>query len=374
MKRLLLAGAALLGLAVLGLAWAVWRTFPREAGSVETRGHAAPIRIETDAHGVPTIRAQSVPDAFFGLGYAHAKDRLWQMEFQRRIGAGRLSEILGAGALPADRFLRTVGFRRAAESAWKSLADPQKRLLEAYAAGVNAFLAADGARPIEFRILRVAPEPWKPEDSLAWAKMMAWDLAGNAREEIRRAQFAAAVGSERASELLPLAASEPTILAGGEWLPAATPDLSGSRLPTPGPWSSLERAFASLDPLGLAAGGRSRQQLLGPRRVPKRDGPSDPRQRPAPGAARALGLVPGFPRRPGTARGRRDAAGRARRDHRAQRPDRLGTDVARARRAGPVRRGGRPRDPPRYRHRGEWRSFETRVETDSRPRRTRTRR
>ena len=120
MKRILLAAAGLLALVLLGLAWAVWRTFPRESGSVAAGSHAAPVRIETDARGVPTIRAQSIPDAFFGLGYAHAKDRLWQMEFQRRVAAGRLSEILGAGALPADRFLRTVGFRRAAESAWEA--------------------------------------------------------------------------------------------------------------------------------------------------------------------------------------------------------------------------------------------------------------
>ena len=93
----------------LGLAWAVWRTFPRESGSVEAEaGHAAAVTIEIDAHGVPTIRAQSIPDAMFGLGYVHAKDRLWQMEFQRRVGAGRLAEILGAGAL----FPRTGSFER----------------------------------------------------------------------------------------------------------------------------------------------------------------------------------------------------------------------------------------------------------------------
>ena len=182
-------------------------------------GHAAPIRIETDARGVPTIRAQSIPDALFGLGYAHARDRLWQMEFQRRVGSGRLAEILGEGLVPADRLLRTIGFRRAAEATAERLSESPRQLLQAYAAGVNAFLAADSARPIEFRILRVAPEPWTPVDSLVWARMMAWDLAGNAREEIRRASFIEAVGAEKAAQLLPLAGSTTTILSDGEWPP-----------------------------------------------------------------------------------------------------------------------------------------------------------
>ncbi len=169
-------------------------------------GHAAPIRIDFDAHGVPTIHAQSIPDAMFGLGYLHARDRLWQLEFQRRVGAGRLSEVLGRSLLASDRFLRTIGFRRAAEAAWAELSPESRLPFEAYARGVNAFLASSAARPIEFRILRVDPEPWTPEDSLVWGKMMAWDLAGNARDEIRQSRLAAAVGPERAAELMPVAA------------------------------------------------------------------------------------------------------------------------------------------------------------------------
>src|SRR5450830_1852823 len=100
---------------------AVRSTFPGESGSVRVAGIAGPIRIETDTLGVPTIRAASPADATFGLGYVHARDRLWQMEFQRRIGSGRLSEILGERLVPTDRFLRTVGFRRAAADALRAL-------------------------------------------------------------------------------------------------------------------------------------------------------------------------------------------------------------------------------------------------------------
>ena len=116
------------------------------------------------------------------------------MEYQRRIGAGRLAEILGPGVVDTDRFLRTVGFRRAAESAWKSLSAPARQKIEAYVRGVNAFLASSSARPVEFRILRFAPAPFDPVDALVWAKLMAWDLGGNARDEIRRTRLAVAGG------------------------------------------------------------------------------------------------------------------------------------------------------------------------------------
>jgi len=245
--------AALLLVALAGAGWLVFRTFPKTSGTVRVPGHAAPVRIETDGRGVPTIRAGSIPDAMFGLGYVHARDRLWQMEFERRLGSGRLAEMLGQELVSADRFLRTIGFRRAAELTESRLSTEARRLLEAYAAGVNAFLAADPARPIEFRLLRVSPEPWTPADTLVWGKMMAWDLAGNARGEIRRARFIEALGAERAAELLPLAGSEPTILSSRD-LAAA----SGTA-PLPGPlpkaeWDRVEDAFGPALALGLGVG------------------------------------------------------------------------------------------------------------------------
>ena len=257
MKRILLLLAVLVAGVVAYAAWAIWRTFPRDGGSQRVAGHSSPIAIDLDAHGVPTIRARSIPDAMFGLGYVHARDRLWQMEFQRRVGAGRLAEVLGEGLVSADRFLRTVGFRRAAEASWGSLSPQAQGMLRAYAAGVNAYLDTSSVRPIEFRLLRIDPEPWRPVDSLVWAKMMAWDLAANARDEIRRARFAAAVGPERAAELLPVAASDPTILEDADWKSEAPPPAPSpvSRVPSPGPWRPLDEAFALLDPLGF--GGES---------------------------------------------------------------------------------------------------------------------
>jgi penicillin G amidase len=249
LRKLLLAFLVVAALVLAAFLALVASTFPKESGTVTVAGVSAPVLIETDPHGFPTIRAQSQADALFGLGYVHARDRLWQMEYQRRIGAGRLAEILGPGALETDRFLRTLGFHRAAESAWRSLSAPAQRKVEAYVRGVNAFLASSSARPVEFRILRCTPAPFDPVDSLVWAKLMAWDLGGNARDEIRRTRFAAAVGETRAAELLPPAAASPTILEDGEWaLPA--PSRVASRFPfpvsrfAPLAWARLDAAFA----------------------------------------------------------------------------------------------------------------------------------
>src|SRR6476646_4222915 len=184
--RLTLIGLLAAGAIVAGAA--VYSTFPRRSGTVRVAGLSGPVRIETDALGIPTIRAGSPLEAAFGLGYVHARDRLWQMELQRRIGSGRLSEILGERLVETDRFLRTVGFRRAAAAALAGLAPAVRAQLDAYSAGANQFLATSKARPIEFRLLRIAAEPFDAVDSLVWSKMMEWDLAsGNSSGEIRRA-------------------------------------------------------------------------------------------------------------------------------------------------------------------------------------------
>ncbi|HEV8610037.1 MAG TPA: penicillin acylase family protein [Thermoanaerobaculia bacterium] len=266
MKRILVALAVLGGAAAAAVLLLALSTFPRESGTVKVAGVAAPVTIETDAHGVPTIRAASAADALFGLGYAHARDRLWQIEYQRRIGTGRLAEILGPRLVETDRFLRTIGFRRAAESAWRALPPEERRLLEAYTRGLNAYLASSSARPIEFRILRCPVSAFDPVDSLTWAKLMAWDLAGNARNEIRRARFVAAVGEKRAAELLPPVPETPTILEDEEWqrdfpLSAARGEGQGEGR---GSATALPSSFLSrLDRAFALAGARDPDSVLG---------------------------------------------------------------------------------------------------------------
>ncbi|NTU85239.1 MAG: penicillin acylase family protein, partial [Chloroflexales bacterium] len=193
------------------------RSLPQTSGELRAPGLAAPVQIIRDRDGVPHIRAQSEADALFALGYVHAQERLWQMEFQRRIGQARLSELFGPSTLETDRFLRTLGVFRVAQSAYAALAPEPRALLEAYAAGVNSFVDShQGQLPVEFTILGATPEPWRPEDSLAWAKMMAWDLGGNWSEEILRARLTSRVGPTAAAQLMPAAGrDDPLILPDG---------------------------------------------------------------------------------------------------------------------------------------------------------------
>ncbi|MFN3266262.1 MAG: penicillin acylase family protein, partial [Deinococcales bacterium] len=186
MKKQIVVGFA------LGLA-ALIACSPSAQNAQALRGLSAPVTVTRDQWGVPHIRATKDLDAFYALGYVHAQDRLWQMELNRRTGAGRLSEVLGSAALEQDKFLRTWGFYRAAESAYPALELRSKSILESYAAGVNAFMA-QGNLPIEFGLLGVKPEPWKPTDSLVWAKMLAFNLSSNWDEELENLELVKKVG------------------------------------------------------------------------------------------------------------------------------------------------------------------------------------
>ena len=145
MRRVILKAIAVLvllaAIAAAGGYHYLRRSLPQIDGTTRVAGLSAPIEIIRDADAIPHIVASNKLDGLFGLGYAHAQDRLWQMEFQRRIGHGRLSEVLGAATLPQDRFLRTVGFARAARAAWTSTPDWAKQQVNAYVAGINAFIS-----------------------------------------------------------------------------------------------------------------------------------------------------------------------------------------------------------------------------------------
>ena len=179
------------------------QSLPQTKGEIRVPGLSAPAEVLRDRYGIPHIFAASAEDASFALGFVHAQDRLWQMEMSRRIAAGRLAEIVGAGALETDRFLRTLGVRRSAEANLRSLDTETRKLLDAYAAGVNAFIASGPVLPPEFWLTGARPEPWTPADSVAWTKMMAWDLGGNWRNELLRMRLAKTLPLARIHELLP---------------------------------------------------------------------------------------------------------------------------------------------------------------------------
>ena len=179
------------------------QSLPKTAGEIEAQGLRVPVEVLRDRHGIPHIYARTVEDAYFALGFVHAQDRLWQMEMNRRIGSGRLAEILGPAALEADRFMRTLGLRRVAEANFVRYDAETQRALEAYAAGVNAFLAARPVLPPEFWLLNITPEPWTPVDSIVWTKVMAWDLGQNWRSELLRMRLSRTLATDRIQELLP---------------------------------------------------------------------------------------------------------------------------------------------------------------------------
>jgi penicillin G amidase len=204
-------------LASIGLAGGyIWlrQSLPVVEGTIEVQGLAAPVRIVRDAHAVPHIEAESFEDAIFAQGFVHAQDRLWQMDFRRRLGAGRLAEVLGPAGLPTDRLIRTLGFERAAKASLAHLRPDTLALLEAYAAGVNAWLATrTGPLPLEFLILGYEPEPWAPSDSLVWMRVLALDLSSNWRDELLRARLARRLSEDQIADLWPgSAASAPVTL------------------------------------------------------------------------------------------------------------------------------------------------------------------
>ena len=201
-------GLGFVALLLIAAAAALWlysrQVLPQTDGTLNVSGLLGELRIERDALGIPTIKAGSAEDAMFGLGFAHAQDRLWQLETHRRIGSGRLAEAFGPGALETDKFLRSLGVKRAATAQWAKASPEGRAAILAYTAGVNAYLQGHmKARPPEFIVLGVQPEPWTPEDSMAWAIMMAWDLGGNWSTELLRMRLALKMPVDRINQLIP---------------------------------------------------------------------------------------------------------------------------------------------------------------------------
>ena len=218
----LAAGVALLALAGSGTYWRWSRAaLPVVDGEVVLPGLGAPVTVRRDAHGIPHVRAASLPDLMRAQGYVTAQDRLWQMDVLRRAALGELADAFGEGALRADREMRTLGLNRAARDA-EALLDPDLRLaVESYAAGVNAFVDSHRDRlPLEFRLLRYLPRPWTVRDTLAVGKLLARDLAGGWEQEAYRALFADRLPPDVQDVLYPTRFADDHILFGTDRAPA----------------------------------------------------------------------------------------------------------------------------------------------------------
>lgn len=181
-KRLRLLASALSLLVLLAAAVAGWfylklrASLPELDGRQSLAGLSAPVTITRDARGIPTVRGATRTDVARALGFLHAQDRFFQMDLLRRRPAGELAALFGQAALPLDRSTRPHRFRALAQKVLADLPADDRALLAAYAAGANAGLAALGAKPFEYYVLRATPEPWRPEDSVLISYAMTLDL------------------------------------------------------------------------------------------------------------------------------------------------------------------------------------------------------
>lgn len=262
----LLAGMIWVGVSLVG------RSFVPEGSSRDAiAGLGAAASIVRDQQGVAYVVAESEADAYAAIGYAHAQDRLWQMDMMRRAGDGRLSEVFGRRTIGYDAMLRTIGFRRISEQILRAMPKATRSALDAYARGVNAFIGSHGGRlPMEFDALGYVPEPWSPVHSVMVARMLGWELNTSFWTDAVYGAIRDRVDSLRFEEILPSYPSDaPTIIPGGQRpepevqstrtappaAPAPTLVDSSATAPTGGPSASLP-----LDVLRLE---RSMREFLG---------------------------------------------------------------------------------------------------------------
>ncbi|WP_243228569.1 penicillin acylase family protein [Microbacterium sp. CIAB417] len=185
------------------LAWTIGRSFPQTSGEVELTGLEAQATVQRDASGIPTITADSSHDLFFAQGFVHAQDRFFEMDFRRHVTSGRVAEMFGESQVATDSFLRTLGWRVTAEEEVAAMDETTLGYYQAYADGVNAYLATRSGADLslEYAVLGIQNpdyevEPWEPADSVAWLKAMAWDLRTNVEAETERAILAAQLEAE----------------------------------------------------------------------------------------------------------------------------------------------------------------------------------
>jgi len=186
----------------LGLKSLSRRSLPKTQGQLVLKGLVSEVEVIRDAWGIPHIYAQNLPDLAFAQGFTHAQDRFWQMELSRRAATGTLSELFGKLALPTDIASRTFGFNRLGREDGTTLPKEVLDLLHAYVAGVNNYLTHHKKRiSVEFTLLRHEPNLWTLEDTLAFSRLMSWQLSHAWQGELIRARLAELAGEELAAEL-----------------------------------------------------------------------------------------------------------------------------------------------------------------------------
>jgi penicillin amidase len=207
-KYALIGGAASTGL-LASAAAVLWhrlarRPLPQVKGRIEIPELRGSVRVRRDRWGVPHVEAADREDLFFAQGYCHGQDRLWQMDFYRRVVCGRLAEMAGEEGLAVDRLMRTLGIRRVAEREEAEMEPALRAKLERFCAGVNAAARDARALPFEMQVLRLGFEPWRPVDILSLGKLLAFGLSTNWEKELLRADMVRELGPELAARLDPV--------------------------------------------------------------------------------------------------------------------------------------------------------------------------
>ena len=210
-------------LAGTGAAVYVQRSFAVVDGKIDVTGLRDAVRVQRDAADVTHIHAQTPQDAWFAMGFVHAQERTWQLEFNRRVMHGQLSEVFGEATLETDKLMRSLDIMGTARRQYDGLPLYAKEALQAYSQGIHAFHKdRPQALSPEFHVLGVKPggdagAVWEPEDSVGWALMMALDLGGNWGNEFARLSVAKTLDTDRLWQLMPPYPGEP---------PAASADLA----------------------------------------------------------------------------------------------------------------------------------------------------
>ena len=247
---------AIVGVVVLA-AITTQRGWIQATGTITIQGLHRPVTVVRDRYGIIQITADDRHDLFLAQGYVHAQERMWQMEVSRRIGAGRLAELFGKSQVDRDRYIRTLGWRVAAERDVATMSDDSKAILRAYSDGVNAWITEhDGQLSTPFVVAGLLSgggglggiplEPWTPLDTTTWQKVQAWSLGGNVDTEIFRLLADARLGNPARTDAL-FPAYDPSA-------PVITPSgLGGSGAPvTPAAPVSTDQSAASA-PTALTA-------------------------------------------------------------------------------------------------------------------------
>src|SRR5438105_4886764 len=203
LRRFGMAAGATGAVAAGAFGYLLRRPLPQLDGEIRLRGLTAAVEIVRDRWGIPHISARDPLDAYFGQGFCHAQDRLWETELTRRLASGRLAEVFGKEALDVDRFQCRLGLHRAAQQEWETTDASVRDILRAYAAGVNACLdglLAAGKLPVEFVLARFTPEPWEPIDTLGYARYLAYPQSPNWESELARSRLLPGLGYQAAPD------------------------------------------------------------------------------------------------------------------------------------------------------------------------------